>query len=268
MSIILFFSLMIYFFKSSVFLWLPAAGATTNVLLRLIKFYLLSSCQNRILSFFIGNFSRVRNSFRGWLISFLPWLTSTKKQRISGDAFTRVAFVFFYFPATPQWCEMCTACHLNWILFILLLIFVLWSCVLSRVVNAKEHESRSSSMSPSDFLDSLMGRTSGYDARIRPNFKGALNIHHLCLSSRCPPLPPRPPTTKPSPSVIIFSPHLFFKSSISRATQADSSPSEDPWLLSPEKIECWQCLHSNNQSKFSWQQQDCPASWLQWHHWW
>ncbi|XP_048838591.1 glycine receptor subunit alpha-4-like isoform X2 [Brienomyrus brachyistius] len=28
------------------------------------------------------------------------------------------------------------------------------------------------SMSPSDFLDKLMGRTSGYDARIRPNFKG------------------------------------------------------------------------------------------------
>lgn len=46
-------------------------------------------------------------------------------------------------------------------------------CVCSRVVHAKEHDSRSSSnMSPSDFLDSLMGRTSGYDARIRPNFKG------------------------------------------------------------------------------------------------
>uniref|UniRef100_A0A7N6AJR2 Glycine receptor, alpha 4a n=1 Tax=Anabas testudineus TaxID=64144 RepID=A0A7N6AJR2_ANATE len=28
------------------------------------------------------------------------------------------------------------------------------------------------SLSPSDFLDKLMGRTSGYDARIRPNFKG------------------------------------------------------------------------------------------------
>uniref|UniRef100_A0A3B4TM86 Glycine receptor, alpha 3 n=1 Tax=Seriola dumerili TaxID=41447 RepID=A0A3B4TM86_SERDU len=27
-------------------------------------------------------------------------------------------------------------------------------------------------MSPSDFLDKLMGRTSGYDARIRPNYKG------------------------------------------------------------------------------------------------
>uniref|UniRef100_A0A8C7YB29 Glycine receptor, alpha 2 n=1 Tax=Oryzias sinensis TaxID=183150 RepID=A0A8C7YB29_9TELE len=40
------------------------------------------------------------------------------------------------------------------------------------LVNAKEHDSRSSNMSPSDFLDSLMGRTSGYDARIRPNFKG------------------------------------------------------------------------------------------------
>ncbi|KAK7939225.1 hypothetical protein WMY93_002551 [Mugilogobius chulae] len=42
-----------------------------------------------------------------------------------------------------------------------------------RVVEAKEHDPRSSSnLSPSDFLDSLMGRTSGYDARIRPNFKG------------------------------------------------------------------------------------------------
>ncbi|KAM7407346.1 hypothetical protein PAMA_003190 [Pampus argenteus] len=44
---------------------------------------------------------------------------------------------------------------------------------IKKVVDAKEHDSRSSSnMSPSDFLDSLMGRTSGYDARIRPNFKG------------------------------------------------------------------------------------------------
>ncbi|KAJ7414846.1 Glycine receptor subunit alpha-3 [Willisornis vidua] len=32
--------------------------------------------------------------------------------------------------------------------------------------------SRSMPMSPSDFLDKLMGRMSGYDARIRPNFKG------------------------------------------------------------------------------------------------
>ncbi|XP_077589025.1 glycine receptor, alpha 4a isoform X2 [Stigmatopora nigra] len=31
---------------------------------------------------------------------------------------------------------------------------------------------RAPQLSPSDFLDKLMGRTSGYDARIRPNFKG------------------------------------------------------------------------------------------------
>uniref|UniRef100_A0A8C9SSP0 Glycine receptor, alpha 2 n=1 Tax=Scleropages formosus TaxID=113540 RepID=A0A8C9SSP0_SCLFO len=43
---------------------------------------------------------------------------------------------------------------------------------------AKEYDFRPSSrgssltMSPSDFLDKLMGKTSGYDARIRPNFKG------------------------------------------------------------------------------------------------
>ncbi|KAJ8407056.1 hypothetical protein AAFF_G00287320 [Aldrovandia affinis] len=47
-----------------------------------------------------------------------------------------------------------------------------------RFVGAKENDSRTSergfsqTMSPSDFLDKLMGRTSGYDARIRPNFKG------------------------------------------------------------------------------------------------
>ncbi|KAG9486111.1 hypothetical protein GDO78_008927 [Eleutherodactylus coqui] len=46
-----------------------------------------------------------------------------------------------------------------------------------RSAYCKEHDSRSGkspsqSMSPSDFLDKLMGRTSGYDARIRPNFKG------------------------------------------------------------------------------------------------
>lgn len=54
-----------------------------------------------------------------------------------------------------------------------------------RVVDAKEHDSRpSTNMSPSDFLDSLMGRTSGYDARIRPNFKGlCINIFVFGISS-------------------------------------------------------------------------------------
>ncbi|XP_055987158.1 glycine receptor subunit alpha-2 isoform X1 [Sorex fumeus] len=46
-----------------------------------------------------------------------------------------------------------------------------------RTTFCKDHDSRSGkqpsqTLSPSDFLDKLMGRTSGYDARIRPNFKG------------------------------------------------------------------------------------------------
>uniref|UniRef100_A0A8V5GX98 Uncharacterized protein n=2 Tax=Melopsittacus undulatus TaxID=13146 RepID=A0A8V5GX98_MELUD len=47
--------------------------------------------------------------------------------------------------------------------------------VLYALVATKETDSarsRSMPMSPSDFLDKLMGRMSGYDARIRPNFKG------------------------------------------------------------------------------------------------
>uniref|UniRef100_A0A3B1JMF2 Glycine receptor, alpha 3 n=1 Tax=Astyanax mexicanus TaxID=7994 RepID=A0A3B1JMF2_ASTMX len=48
-------------------------------------------------------------------------------------------------------------------------------CLSLSLVATKEPESprnRAVPMSPSDFLDKLMGRTSGYDARIRPNFKG------------------------------------------------------------------------------------------------
>uniref|UniRef100_A0AAR2LE55 Glycine receptor, alpha 4b n=1 Tax=Pygocentrus nattereri TaxID=42514 RepID=A0AAR2LE55_PYGNA len=49
-------------------------------------------------------------------------------------------------------------------------------CVkMSKLVFGREMKSPSSKakpMSPSDFLDKLMGKTSGYDARIRPNFKG------------------------------------------------------------------------------------------------
>ncbi|XP_035799374.2 glycine receptor subunit alpha-3 isoform X2 [Amphiprion ocellaris] len=48
--------------------------------------------------------------------------------------------------------------------------------LLLSVVRCKEMDNaartRQAPMSPSDFLDKLMGRTSGYDARIRPNFKG------------------------------------------------------------------------------------------------
>ncbi|NXO12391.1 GLRA4 protein, partial [Oriolus oriolus] len=51
------------------------------------------------------------------------------------------------------------------------------TCLAMWLVSGREEikaASRSSAqpMSPSDFLDKLMGRTSGYDARIRPNFKG------------------------------------------------------------------------------------------------
>ncbi|KAM6117036.1 glycine receptor subunit alpha-4 isoform 2-T2 [Pterocles gutturalis] len=63
-----------------------------------------------------------------------------------------------------------------------LLLLLLLGCLLPRggplrLVSGQEEikpASRSAPqpMSPSDFLDKLMGRTSGYDARIRPNFKG------------------------------------------------------------------------------------------------
>uniref|UniRef100_A0A452T0A4 Glycine receptor alpha 4 (pseudogene) n=1 Tax=Ursus maritimus TaxID=29073 RepID=A0A452T0A4_URSMA len=57
-----------------------------------------------------------------------------------------------------------------------LLLWTLPGHVLLRVALAKEEVKSGTKepqpMSPSDFLDKLMGRTSGYDARIRPNFKG------------------------------------------------------------------------------------------------
>ncbi|KAM9476788.1 glycine receptor subunit alpha-3 isoform 2-T2 [Clarias gariepinus] len=54
--------------------------------------------------------------------------------------------------------------------------FLAWEvALLVSLVATKDPEhprGRAVPMSPSDFLDKLMGRTSGYDARIRPNFKG------------------------------------------------------------------------------------------------
>lgn len=40
----------------------------------------------------------------------------------------------------------------------------------------KPHGRAGPQLSPSDFLDKLMGKTSGYDARIRPNFKGTAYV--------------------------------------------------------------------------------------------
>ncbi|XP_073696652.1 glycine receptor, alpha 4b [Garra rufa] len=60
------------------------------------------------------------------------------------------------------------------ILLELLLVWWMFEGV-TRCVFSKELKSpsgRAKPMSPSDFLDKLMGKTSGYDARIRPNFKG------------------------------------------------------------------------------------------------
>uniref|UniRef100_A0A3B4GPR4 Glycine receptor subunit alpha-2-like n=1 Tax=Pundamilia nyererei TaxID=303518 RepID=A0A3B4GPR4_9CICH len=55
--------------------------------------------------------------------------------------------------------------------------FHIWNLYLLRLsVQCKELKFPSRAVkppSPSDFLDKLMGRTSGYDARIRPNFKGS-----------------------------------------------------------------------------------------------
>ncbi|XP_052409955.1 glycine receptor subunit alpha-3-like [Carassius gibelio] len=53
--------------------------------------------------------------------------------------------------------------------------FVAWQIgIMSSLVASKKPENPQGekASSPSDFLDKLMGRTSGYDARIRPNFKG------------------------------------------------------------------------------------------------
>ncbi|RXM92939.1 Glycine receptor subunit alpha-1 [Acipenser ruthenus] len=48
---------------------------------------------------------------------------------------------------------------------------LLWKACLAA---SKEAAARkpTTPMSPSEFLDNLMGKVSGYDARIRPNFKG------------------------------------------------------------------------------------------------
>ncbi|XP_069493171.1 glycine receptor subunit alpha-2 isoform X2 [Ambystoma mexicanum] len=65
-----------------------------------------------------------------------------------------------------------------------------WETNHFRAAFCKEHDSRSGksppqTMSPSDFLDKLMGRTSGYDARIRPNFKvcECLHVRHPSIQS-------------------------------------------------------------------------------------
>lgn len=62
-------------------------------------------------------------------------------------------------------------------LWLKVLVFFAFSLVATKETDSAR--SRSMPMSPSDFLDKLMGRMSGYDARIRPNFKGNFCSHIL-----------------------------------------------------------------------------------------
>lgn len=54
------------------------------------------------------------------------------------------------------------------------------SLLSSSLAASKEAAARkaASPMPPSEFLDKLMGKVSGYDARIRPNFKGRRRHQH------------------------------------------------------------------------------------------
>uniref|UniRef100_H3CN21 Uncharacterized protein n=1 Tax=Tetraodon nigroviridis TaxID=99883 RepID=H3CN21_TETNG len=58
--------------------------------------------------------------------------------------------------------------------FLLRGVWILRSFLSSSLAASKEAAARkaASPMPPSEFLDKLMGKVSGYDARIRPNFKG------------------------------------------------------------------------------------------------
>ncbi|XP_069510093.1 glycine receptor subunit alpha-1 isoform X2 [Ambystoma mexicanum] len=69
-------------------------------------------------------------------------------------------------------------CNLGTIGLYLWETIVFFSLAASKEVSASARSPpKLSPMSPSDFLDKLMGKISGYDARIRPNFKGpAVNV--------------------------------------------------------------------------------------------
>lgn len=79
--------------------------------------------------------------------------------------------IFLKKSLTKHFVVLCVLCVCVLLLLFALFVFFL---VLSLVATKETDSARSRSMpmSPSDFLDKLMGRMSGYDARIRPNFKG------------------------------------------------------------------------------------------------
>ncbi|MEE6478365.1 hypothetical protein FKM82_011828 [Ascaphus truei] len=63
-------------------------------------------------------------------------------------------------------------CNLNALGIYLWETIVFFSLAASKEVGASARSAPKVILSPSDFLDKLMGKISGYDARIRPNFKG------------------------------------------------------------------------------------------------
>lgn len=82
------------------------------------------------------------------------------------------------------WCQMTLVLPLTFVALVTVVadllksapIFIFLFLFLSLVASKKPENSQGEkASSPSDFLDKLMGRTSGYDARIRPNFKGSTN---------------------------------------------------------------------------------------------
>ncbi|XP_078117534.1 glycine receptor, alpha 4a [Sander vitreus] len=76
-------------------------------------------------------------------------------------------FIHFYLHG-PNNCNKSQTCEID-----MLLVARLSSCK----EEIKPPSRAGPALSPSDFLDKLMGKTSGYDARIRPNFKGpAVNV--------------------------------------------------------------------------------------------
>lgn len=93
--------------------------------------------------------------------------------------------IIFFFPATPTatshtYPHSCSAVSQIFSLFFL---FVFVSTLPPSLGNIRLSSCKEEikppgragpQLSPSDFLDKLMGKTSGYDARIRPNFKGTV----------------------------------------------------------------------------------------------
>lgn len=88
---------------------------------------------------------------------------------------------FFLKDALKRFSVIITDCIVLYLTFLFLASFLhpfFFAFSISGRLGSCKEEIKSSSrpapkpMSPSDFLDKQMGRTSGYDARIRPNFKG------------------------------------------------------------------------------------------------